>query len=55
MPGFALRVLFGEMANEMLIRGQRVVPKRALEVGFPFAYPKIETALEAEFKKTRHP
>jgi uncharacterized protein len=50
VPGFALRVLFGEMANEMLIRGQRVVPKRALEAGFSFAYPTVEAALDASLK-----
>jgi uncharacterized protein (TIGR01777 family) len=52
VPGFVLRVLFGEIANDMLIRGQRVVPKRALEAGFPFAYPKIDAALNATLRKT---
>jgi uncharacterized protein len=52
VPGFALRLLFGDIANEMLIRGQQVVPKRALEAGFPFAYPKIDAAMTAALKGT---
>lgn len=46
VPAFALRVLFGEMANDMLIRGQRVVPKRALDAGFQFTYPTVDAALK---------
>jgi uncharacterized protein len=47
VPAFALRTLFGQMASEMLIRGQRVVPKRALQEGFQFTYPAVEGALRA--------
>lgn len=45
VPGLALRVLYGEMASNMLIAGQRVVPKRALEAGFTFKHPDIDAAL----------
>lgn len=45
-PSFALRLLFGEMADEMLIGGQRVVPKRATSEGFVFQYPTLGAALE---------
>jgi uncharacterized protein (TIGR01777 family) len=48
VPGFALRTLFGEMADDMLISGQRVVPKRALEAGFSFRYPEIQSALDQQ-------
>ncbi len=47
VPAFPLRMLFGEMANEMLIRGQRVVPKRALDAGFQFTYPTVDAALRS--------
>jgi uncharacterized protein (TIGR01777 family) len=50
VPAFALRVLFGEMANDMLIRGQRVVPKRALDAGFQFSYPAVDAAMAAAVK-----
>src|SRR3954454_10407939 len=46
-PAFALRLILGaEMANEMLLGGQRVLPKRAPEEGFEFAHPDLEAALK---------
>ena len=44
-PAFALRAVFGEMADEMLLNGQRVVPARATAGGFTFAYPTIDSSL----------
>jgi len=46
VPAFALRAMFGELADELLIGGQRVVPKRALDEGFVFETPTIDAALE---------
>jgi uncharacterized protein (TIGR01777 family) len=51
VPGFALRVMVGELADAGLINGQRVVPKRALELGFKFTYPGIDAALVAACRK----
>ena len=45
VPAFVLRAIFGEMANDMLILGQRVVPARALELGFRFRFDQIDEAL----------
>ena len=47
MPGFILRLMLGEMANEMLLSGQRVIPERLLDAGFQFEHSKIEQALSA--------
>jgi uncharacterized protein (TIGR01777 family) len=45
-PAFALRLALGsEMANEMLLSGQRVLPARAIGEGFVFAYPALDEAL----------
>ena len=44
-PAFALKAAFGEMADEALLQGQRVLPKRLLEAGFTFAYPDLDSAL----------
>lgn len=44
VPKAALEVLFGEAAN-VIAEGQRVAPKRALELGFSFKYPALENAL----------
>lgn len=51
VPGFALRILVGEVANVALINGQRVVPKRALEAGFRFQYPTIDEAMAAAIRR----
>ena len=44
-PAFALRLAFGEMADEALLGGQRVVPARAMAEGFAFRYPRLGEAL----------
>jgi uncharacterized protein (TIGR01777 family) len=47
VPAFIVRLALGEMADEMLLSGQRVQPKRLLEAGFEFRYPEVEKALSA--------
>lgn len=44
-PGFALKLLLGEAAD-LVIQGQRVLPKKSLALGFTFAYPTIDVALK---------
>lgn len=44
-PAFALRLLFGEMAEATILNGQRVLPAKATRHGFQFKYPKLESAL----------
>ena len=46
VPGFLMRLLMGEMAEELLLSGQRVVPKRLLEAGYEFQYPEAKSALQ---------
>lgn len=46
VPGFALRLLVGELADSALINGQRVRPTRALALGFRFSHPEIGEALQ---------
>jgi uncharacterized protein (TIGR01777 family) len=46
IPGFVLRLFFGETAQETILSGQRVVPKRLMEAGYKFIYPKVEEALK---------
>jgi uncharacterized protein (TIGR01777 family) len=50
VPGFVIRLLLGEMANEMLLRGQRVMPRRLREAGFEFKYEDLERAMTAILK-----
>lgn len=50
-PGFLVKILFGEMGDYLLLKGQRVLPKRLSELGFKFTYPRIESVLIEEFNK----
>jgi len=47
VPAFALRATLGELADELL-GSRRVVPERALELGFHFAHPDLAAALAGE-------
>ena len=46
-PAFALRALFGEMADGALLASQRVLPVRLTALGFHFKYPTLPETLEA--------
>jgi uncharacterized protein (TIGR01777 family) len=43
-PGFMLRLILGEFGS-VLLRGQRVIPKKLLDNGYVFLYPEIDGAL----------
>ncbi|MCP3033410.1 TIGR01777 family oxidoreductase [Halobacillus sp. A1] len=45
-PAFALKTALGEMSI-MLLGGQSVVPKKAIEYGYEFKYPELEPALQS--------
>lgn len=51
LPAFIVRVIFGEMGEELLLQGPKVVPKKLEELGFSFKYCSIEQALNAILKK----
>jgi uncharacterized protein (TIGR01777 family) len=51
VPSFALRLaLGGEMAQSMLLNGQRVLPAVAESHGFKFKYAQLEPAFRALFR-----
>jgi hypothetical protein len=45
VPEFLLRIVLGQMA-EMLIYGQRAIPRKILDAGFEYEYPHLKSALE---------
>ena len=49
-PGFALRLMLGEMADAMILAGQRVLPARATRNGFEFRYPTLDSALRQIYR-----
>jgi uncharacterized protein len=48
-PGFALRLLYGEMADVLLF-SQRAVPKKLEDLKFKFEFPKLNAAIEDLFQ-----
>jgi len=50
-PSFALRLAFGEMADEALLASTRAVPKRLLDAGFPFSQANLAQAFAAALGK----
>jgi uncharacterized protein (TIGR01777 family) len=48
-PGFALKLLLGEMADGLLLSGQRAVPAKAERLGFTFRFKTLDEALRAIF------
>ena len=47
LPAPLLRIVFGEMADELLLNGQCVLPVAATAAGFCFSYPRLDNAFEA--------
>ncbi len=51
VPAFVLKLALGEFGTALL-DGQRVYPQRLLDMGFSFAFPTIEVALDDLMKTT---
>jgi uncharacterized protein len=45
MPAWLVRLLFGQMADELILNGQHVLPKKLLDAGFQFEYDDLKSAL----------
>jgi len=50
-PAFALRLILGEMADALLLSGQRAIPAKAERLGFSFTYTRVDDALAAIFHR----
>ncbi|MCX5898576.1 MAG: DUF1731 domain-containing protein, partial [Proteobacteria bacterium] len=46
VPGFVMHLALGEMAEELILSGQRALPARLLEAGYGFHYPLARDALQ---------
>jgi uncharacterized protein (TIGR01777 family) len=47
LPAFALHGLLGDLADELLLGGQRVLPDKADAAGFKFRHETLRSALSA--------
>lgn len=50
-PAFALRLALGEMADALLLSGQRVMPSKLEQSGYRFVQPDLAGALAGVFPK----
>ena len=51
MPEFIIQILFGKMGEALLLKGQKVLPKRLLDAGYKFSFLDLESSLENIIKK----
>ncbi len=51
VPALPLRLLFGEMADELILQGQRVLPERLQEIHYLFRQPDLQQAVMKSFEK----
>jgi len=47
LPAFAVKIMFGEMGDEMLLGGVRAIPDKLEKSGYQFLHPTIESALNS--------
>jgi len=45
VPAFMMKLIFGEL-SVLLLEGQKVLPRKAMEHGFTFRYPELDGALK---------
>ena len=45
MPEIVIKLLMGQMGEELLLSGKRVLPRKALDAGYIFKYKTLEDAL----------
>ena len=46
IPEFAIKLLFGEMGETLLLQGARVLPKKLEDAGFKFRFTNLEKAMK---------
>jgi NAD dependent epimerase/dehydratase family enzyme len=46
IPSFAIKLIFGEKGETLLLEGTRALPKKLEDAGFEFKFPKLEDALK---------
>jgi uncharacterized protein (TIGR01777 family) len=51
LPSVAVKGMLGEMGTELLLKGARVIPKKAEETGYEFLFPDLEESLRYQIGK----
>ncbi len=48
LPGFLVRLMFGEMGKELMLASRRIQPAKLLAAGYRFQFPELQEALRHE-------
>ncbi len=51
VPSIAIKLLMGQMGEEMVLNGQKVIPEKLMNQGFEFRYEKAKDALLEIYQK----
>ncbi|MDD3891715.1 MAG: DUF1731 domain-containing protein, partial [Bacteroidales bacterium] len=51
IPSFAIKLMLGQMADEVLLKGNHIAPNRLVKKGFEFTYPYADLALASLLKR----
>jgi uncharacterized protein len=51
LPAFAVKAVFGEMGEELLLASQKVEPLKLISTGYPFRYRELRESLANLFKR----
>lgn len=46
LPAFAVRLLYGQLADELLLPSTRAIPKKLKDLGYTFVHPTLDDALD---------
>ena len=55
LPGFMIKIMFGEMGQKLVLEGQNALPNRLQESGFEFTYSDLESCLRNCLGKIKNP
>jgi NAD dependent epimerase/dehydratase family enzyme len=45
-------MMFGEMGEETVLSGQKIIPRQLMDSGFEFDHPTLDQALKHELRST---
>jgi len=51
LPAFAVKLIFGEMGETVLLGSQRVEPTQLVTTGYPFRFRNLRASLENTLKR----
>mgnify|MGYP003317046700 FL=1 len=54
IPGFAIKLLFGQMGVSLTLESQKVMPNRLIDEGFEFLHEGLEEALRDSLGLWKH-